>query len=102
MRLRYRLLLLVLVALVPAIAVFAYNETLLHQQRGIEINRDALRQAQLAASEIERILDGTENILMALSAAQSQPGGDCVGYAAALVPKIPEIADIVILDTAGR
>ena len=104
MRLKYRLLLLVLVALLPAIAVLAYNERMLHQQRGVEIKEQALRQAQLAASEIERILEGVQHMLLALSVTQSQQSAttDCVAYAAALVPQIPQVADIVTLDASGR
>lgn len=100
MRLKYRLLLLVLVALLPAIAVFAYNETMLHEQRGAELRTQTLRQAQLAASEIERILDGVENLLTAVSVMSDR--GDCVAYTAALVAQIPQLADILTLDTSGR
>ena len=61
-----RLLLLAFIALVPAFAIQAYDEYTLRRDREAEVHQNALEQAQLAASELERIFAGVNNLLIAV------------------------------------
>ena len=58
MSLTRRLLLVALISVLPAIVIWTYTEVSLRRAREAEINGLAMRQAQLAASEVERIFEG--------------------------------------------
>jgi hypothetical protein len=62
-----RLFLLVAAALLPAIAVQAYNEFDLRRARQIEVQNQALGLAKLAAAEQQQIVQGIRQTLVALS-----------------------------------
>ena len=67
MTLLSRLLVLVFVALLPAIAIQAYNEFDLRRSRQIEVQNQALSLAKLAAEEQPQIVQGIRQVLIALS-----------------------------------
>lgn len=105
MRLTSRLILLALIALLPAVAVQAYNAFELRRDREAEVRERALEQAYLAASEIDRILEGIRSLLIAVSTASSIRELDqsrCVPYLAALLPRVPHLASISAIDADGR
>jgi hypothetical protein len=92
MTLTRRLFLLVAVALLPAVAIQAYNEIDLRWSRTVEVHDLARRQAQLAASELERIFEGIQNLLAAVAEVPSVRASDtpaCVAYLATLQAKVP-------------
>jgi hypothetical protein len=62
-----RLLLLVAVALLPAIAMQAYDEFDLRRARQVEVQNQALSLAELAAAEQQQIVQGIRQVLIALS-----------------------------------
>jgi hypothetical protein len=62
-----RLLVLVAVALLPAIAIQAYNEFDLRRARQIEVQNQALNLAELAAAEQQQIVQGIHQVLITLS-----------------------------------
>lgn len=100
-----RLFLLVAVALLPAIAIQAYNEFDLRRSREREVRELALRQARLAASEMSQILDGVRSLLTAVAevpAVRSFDAPTCSAYLADLQPKVPHLTTIAALDLAGR
>ena len=99
-----RLLLLAFLALLPAIAIQAYNEFTLRRDREQEVREQSLDQARLAASEIDRILVGVQNLLIAVSKAPSiraLDAGGCIGYLASLQPEVPYLLSISALDRDG-
>jgi hypothetical protein len=92
MRLTQRLFLLVLIALLPALAIQAYNEFDLRRTRQAEVDEMALRQAQLASSELNQIFEGIHNLLIAVAevpSVRSFAAGECAAYLATLQPKVP-------------
>jgi PAS domain S-box-containing protein len=104
LRLTSRLILLALIALLPAIAVQAYNAVELRRDREAEVHDLALDQAYLAASEIDRILEGVRSLLVAVSTAASIRELDparCVPYLAALLPRMPHLVSIAATDSTG-
>jgi PAS domain S-box-containing protein len=103
-KLAYRLIILALVAILPAIAIQVYNAFELWRERTAEVNELATDQALLAASEIDRILGGVRSLLVAVSEANSVRGGNasgCIAHLARLVPRMPHIASISAADTSG-
>ena len=100
-----RLFLLVAVALLPAVAIQAYNEIDLRLTRTTEAHDLALRQAKLAASELDRIFEGVENLLAAVAEVPSVRAFDtpaCVAYLATLQARVPYLASIAAIDLEGR
>src|ERR1700728_3232405 len=71
MSLRARLLLLVILAVIPAIWIEIYGETQLRATRQQEIRQEASRLMRLAAAEQQRINEGARQLLVAFSAGQS-------------------------------
>jgi len=105
MKLTYRLILLVALALVPTIAIEAYNAFDLRRAREAEVHAQALRQAQLAASELERIFEGVRNLLTAIAEVPSVRDlhtPDCVGFLADLQRKVPHLLAVTAADLDGR
>jgi hypothetical protein len=62
-----RLFVLVAVAMLPAIALQAYNEIDLRRTREVEVQDEALGVAKLAAAEQMQIVQGIHQALIALS-----------------------------------
>src|ERR1700722_18733283 len=58
-----RLFVLVAVALLPAIAIQAYNEFDLRRARQVEVENQALSLAKLAAAEQQQIVQGIRQVL---------------------------------------
>jgi PAS domain S-box-containing protein len=105
LRLTSRLILLALVALLPAIAVQVYNAFDLRRDREEEVRDIAVAQAQFASSEVDKILEGVRSLLIAVSTVESVRTFDaaqCVPYIAALLPRVPLLADISVIDAEGR
>jgi signal transduction histidine kinase len=105
MRLTQRLFLLVLIALLPALAIQAYNEFDLRRTRQAEVDEMALRQAQLASSELNQIFEGIHNLLIAVAevpVVRSFAAEECAAYLATLQPKVPYLKTIAAIDMEGR
>jgi hypothetical protein len=68
--LRTRLFLLTAVALVPALAILGYNEIALRHSREAEVHALALRFGQLAALEMQGIVEGAEGLLLSIARAR--------------------------------
>ncbi len=82
-----RLFVLVLVAMLPALAIQAYNEIAGREFREAEVREDALRLAQFASGELDRIVENGRAVLAALAnlpAARDLDGVNCSDYVASL------------------
>ncbi len=105
MTLARRLLLLALISVLPAIVMWTYTEVSLRRAREAEIHEQAIRQAQLAGSELERIFDGVQSLLTAIEEARSIRGFDtpvCNAYLSSLQEKMPQVRTFVALDLEGQ
>jgi PAS domain S-box-containing protein len=105
MTLTRRLLLLALIAILPAIVIWTYTEVSLRRAREAEVHDLALRQARLAASELERIFDGVRSLLVAVAevpSVQAFETESCVPYLAGLQARVPHLLSISALDLDGR
>ena len=105
MSLTRRLLLVALISVLPAIVIWTYTEVSLRRAREAEINGLAMRQAQLAASEIERIFEGIRSLLVAVEEVPSVREFNvaaCTLYLSNLRAKVPYLDAVVVLDPEGR
>jgi PAS domain S-box-containing protein len=100
-----RLYLLVLLAVLPATVVQAYDALMLRQEREAQVRAEALRLAQSAASELDGILDGAHTLLVSLAHAPAVRGRDaaaCSQLMTALSRDIVKYVALGALDAAGR
>ena len=100
-----RLIAVVLTALLPAVAMLGYNEFLSRQQRRLEIHRVAAQTTRQTASEVEHILDGTRNLLAAVSAIPAvvdEGGQPCIDGLKRIIDRMASINSVIVLDTDGK
>ncbi|RDI58915.1 sensor histidine kinase [Microvirga subterranea] len=105
MTLTKRLLLLALISVLPTIVMWTYTEVSLRRAREAEVNDLVIRQARVAASELERIFDGIHSLLIAVDEApsiRSFIAPACNSYLASLQQKVPYLLAFVALDLEGR
>jgi len=74
--LRTRLLLLVLLAVVPALGLILYNAWEDRRLEVADVQEDALRLARLISADQERLIEGTRQFLVALAQLPQVRGGD--------------------------
>jgi signal transduction histidine kinase len=104
MTLLSRLFVLVAVALLPVIAIQAYNELDLRRARQIEVQNQALSLAKLAAAEQQQIVQGIRQVLIALSELPSIKARDslaCNSYLAAMKQRFPAFLIVTVADLNG-
>jgi PAS domain S-box-containing protein len=104
-KLTRRLFALSLVALAPAVGIQIYNEAVTRRTRETEVRELAIRNAQQAASELERVLEGTRNVLTSISkvdAVQALDTPVCIAYLAKLQPEMPHLISLAAVDLDGR
>jgi two-component sensor histidine kinase len=91
-------------ALLPAVAMLAYNEISNRQQRQAELRQETLSESRQAAFEMERIVDGIGNFLLAVSAVPAisdQDPASCANALARIVPGNPAINAIFLIGADG-
>ncbi len=99
-----RLFIVTGIALLPTLAILAYNEIALRRDRAAEVDAMALRTGELAALEIQRILGGAEGILTAIAGAPVLRGfepGACDSYLGEVKAGLPQLTAITALDLTG-
>jgi two-component sensor histidine kinase len=100
---RQRLFLLTAAAITPALIAFAITEVQLRQERTADIHALALRQARLASSEFDRIIDGVATLLRATATAHALgvlPPGQCQSFLEIVAAQGRHIRSITIYDPA--
>ena len=99
-----RLFVLVAAALLPAIAIQAYNELDLRRDRQVEVQNQALSLAKLAAAEQQQIVQGIRQVLIALSELPSIKAKDtqgCNAYFSKIKQRYPGFTSFIVVDTNG-
>jgi signal transduction histidine kinase len=100
-----RLFALVLIAILPALAIQAYNEVTLKRSRETEVRTDALRLAKFAAGELDRIIDNGRTLLVALAhypAVRNRDAKTCSDFFAGLSKVFPQYLAMGAIDLNGR
>ena len=67
MKLQHRLILLPIIALLPALAVLVWNQVDLHQSRRHDLGQQVIALAKQQAAEVDRIAEGALQFLVALA-----------------------------------
>jgi PAS domain S-box-containing protein len=104
MSLSLRLVLLCAVAVLPAAAIQLWSELAQRRERTAEVHEAAQRAAQYAASEVEKIVQGSRRLLLAMAHAPSVVARQrelCSGYITRLERQFPEYARLTIADGEG-
>jgi signal transduction histidine kinase/CheY-like chemotaxis protein len=99
-----RLFVLVAVAMLPAIAIQAYNEIDLRRTREVEVHNEALGLAKLAAAEQQQIVQGVRQALIALSelpAIKAKDADGCHAYLSRIKERYPEFIVFIVFDMNG-
>ncbi len=102
--LRVRLLLLVLLALVPAFGLIVYASSEQREYAATQVQQDALRLARAAAGNNQELIASARQLLMVLSQLPELNGRDpagCKTFLAALNKQYPRYADMAVIDRNG-
>ena len=103
--LRVRLLLLVLLAVVPALGLMLYRDIELRQIVVADVKEDALRLARLAASDQQDSIQDTRQLLFALSQlsqVQNLDSATCSTFFSQLLRQYPQYTLMGVIDPAGN
>jgi len=105
MSLLARLLILVTIAVLPALAIQVYNEYKLRHARAAEVRDLTQRYAHFVAAEQDNIVDGTHQLLSALTQLpqiQSANAAECGIVLASLNAQYPNYDRLAAFDVTGR
>jgi two-component sensor histidine kinase len=96
--------LLTLIALLPATLLLSYNlySVRVRTERGVR--DEALRLGELGSLELQRIISGAENVMIAFSAEPAiydHDIPDCQNYLARLGDRLPQFTGIALTDANG-
>jgi signal transduction histidine kinase len=99
-----RLFALVAAAMLPAIAIQAYNEVDLRSTRQVEVQDDVRGLAKLAAAEQLQIVQGIRQAMIALSelpAIKEKDVEGCNAYLSRIKQRYPEFIAFIVVDMNG-
>ncbi|KEQ02946.1 sensor histidine kinase [Pseudorhizobium pelagicum] len=102
---RQKLVAVALAALAPVVAMLAYNEYALREQRSQEIHDSASQAARQAASEVERIIEGVHALLVSVTAMPSVLDLDvpeCKRALRSVADRVDNIRAIFVVDLDGN
>ncbi len=103
MSLSTRFILLLLIAVVPALSVEFYNDWRLRRDRGDELRRVAAAQADMLSGELQRIVSGMEQLLVAAAHAPQvlQDEEACSAYMARMQQSFAFVSNIGVSGPDG-
>ncbi|HXV24953.1 MAG TPA: ATP-binding protein [Alphaproteobacteria bacterium] len=102
MKLFARLLVLIVLTLAPALAVQLWNEIDLRRDRIGQLSSDALRQAQLVASDQDEIIQGAQQLMVALDHMLAAEPVACEAILVALEPEYRRFPLFVLVGISGE
>ncbi len=100
-----RLLVLVFVALLPSIAVQIYNQTAARWTGETQVEEKALRMTKFFGAEQDRVVEGAQQVLIALSNLESvrtKDGAACARQFTRLLPNYPSYLAFTAYALDGR
>lgn len=103
--LTFRLLILVVIAVLPAILIQAYNEYDLRKAREDDIRQRVIQITKQFGEEIGELREGARQLLLALtevSAVRDRNDATCSELFASLKSRFPNYAVLAAADTSGR
>ncbi len=103
--LRARLLLLILLAIIPAVGLILYTAAEQQRQAAIEVMESALRLARIVSGDQERLIEGARQLLAGLAqlpAVWRHDAGACGALFAALLKRFPFYVNLVAAKPDGE
>jgi PAS domain S-box-containing protein len=103
--LRTRLLLLVFLAVLPAVGLLLYTAEGQRRVQAAQVRDDALHYAQIAAAAEQQLIDDTRHLLIAIAQLDEVHGGDpspCNAVLTRLLKQYPMLTDLQVLDANGQ
>src|SRR5258705_11634776 len=100
-----RLLVLILVALLPCLAVEIYNQAAAHWAGEAQVEQNALRMTKYFGAEQDRVVEGAQQVLIALSNLESvrtKDGAGCARRFTRLLPNYQSYLAFTAYDLDGR
>jgi PAS domain S-box-containing protein len=100
-----RLLLIIAAALLPPLAMQAFNEAALRQAREADVRGEVAREARGVSAELERITDGVRNTLVALAEVPAIRGGEpaqCTAVLRAVKARFVSLRQLQLIGADGR
>ncbi|MDM9627725.1 sensor histidine kinase [Rhizobium sp. S152] len=101
---RLKLVAVAVAALAPVVAMLAYNEYAIRQERAAEVRANAAQAARQASSEVERIVEGVRSLLVAVSSMPSVRhlvAPVCNEALTSLASSVPNIRTLFVLRPDG-
>jgi two-component sensor histidine kinase len=104
MRLRRRLSVLVIIALVPSFLLTAYNAARWRIFIENETRATALSEARFASSELEEIIDNARHLMTAITKSPFNTGSDveCASHLKSILSDAQAFQEAMIFDTEGK
>ncbi|MGH6791043.1 MAG: hypothetical protein ACRECC_15375 [Pseudolabrys sp.] len=104
MSLRRRLSLLVAIGLTPPFLLTVFNTARWQIQFEDNARTDAVADARLVATEVTQIIDGSRQLLLALSKYPASPNNEseCTSYFKSIITELPIYRAAAIIDSEGR
>jgi PAS domain S-box-containing protein len=103
--LRARLLLLVVLAIIPALGLTFYTDVELRRRAAADVETDALRLARIAANDQEDSIKSTRQLLYALGqlpqVSAAEPAA-CSQFLAGLLDQVPQLTLLGVIDVGGQ
>jgi two-component sensor histidine kinase len=102
---KLKLVAVAVAALVPVVALLAYNEFAMRNQRNDEVRAGAAQAARQASSEVERIVEGLHSLLISVSSMPSVRNLDaaaCSKALTAVASKVGNIRTIFVVNPQGQ
>src|ERR1700694_3032143 len=103
--LTFRLVLLTVVAVFPALIIQAYNEYDLRRAREHDIRERVVQITRQFGEEMGELREGARQLLVALArlpSIMSSDGAACAGYLVALKDSYPNYDTLSVVDTTGQ
>ena len=104
MSLRYRLAILMLVALVPPLAITAYNTLRWQYFLEREAREEALAAARLVAAELAQIIEGSRQLMTAMGRHPAVPDNvaECVAYFKSVISGLSIYREAAVIGVDGK
>ena len=104
MSLRSRLAVVVTMAVIPPLAITAYNTYAWREFIERQANQEALSSARLVSAELAQLVDGTERLMRTLVKHPAVPAREeeCAAYFKSVIADLPVYREAALIDRDGK
>jgi len=104
MSLRFRLSILVAVAVAPSLAMTAYNTYAWRDFLEAQEGDDALASARLVSAELTQLLEGSRHVMLTLVKHPAVPDREeeCTAFFKSVIAELPIYREVAVVDRGGK